>query len=112
MAVIITLRYLCEGLPFNMGWCGSTFPIGVCAVATRALGRQNDMALFTTISGMFVVALAGFRVLVPMRTLHGACHGYLFVAPCLSGATGLFDGLTMSAPPAAPPAPRPPAVNS
>ena len=69
------------------------------------------MALFTTVSGMLVVALAGFWVLVPMRTLHGACHGYLFVAPCLSGATGLFDGLTISATPAAPPAPRPPAVN-
>jgi tellurite resistance protein TehA-like permease len=29
MAALITWKYLREGLPFNMGWWGYTFPIGV-----------------------------------------------------------------------------------
>ncbi len=98
MAVLITLRYLCEGLPFNMGWWGFTFPIGVYAVAMLALGRQTNMALFTTIGGVLVVALAGFWLLVSMRTLHGAYQGYLLVASYLSGETGLFDGPSICPP--------------
>ena len=101
MAALITLRYLREGLPINMGWWGFTCPIGVYAVATLALGQQTDMAWFTTIGGMLVVALAGFWVLVSTRTLHGADRGYLFVPPCLSGEAGLSDSLTMSTMPAA-----------
>lgn len=29
LAVLITLRYMREGLPFNMGWWAFTFPNGV-----------------------------------------------------------------------------------
>ncbi|MEF9672796.1 C4-dicarboxylate ABC transporter, partial [Pseudomonas sp. PCH446] len=38
MAVLITLRYLRRGIPFNLGWWGFTFPLGVYALATLKLG--------------------------------------------------------------------------
>jgi C4-dicarboxylate transporter/malic acid transport protein len=89
MAVMITLRYLREGLPFNMGWWAFTFPIGVFSVGTLALGRITGVATITALGGVFVVMLAAFWVLVTARTLHGVYHGHLFVAPCLSDGTGL-----------------------
>jgi len=88
-AVFTTLRYLGSGLPFNMGWWGFTFPIGVYSVATLALGRQTHMLFFSVAGTLLVAVLAMFWILVTVRTLHGAYRGFLFVAPCLSGETGL-----------------------
>lgn len=89
LAIMITLKYLREGLPFNMGWWAFTFPIGVYSVTTLALGRITGVALFEVIGAGFVVMLAMFWLIVTGRTLHGAYHGNLFVAPCLSDGTGL-----------------------
>ncbi len=91
MAILITLRHVKEGLPFNMGWWGFTFPIGVYSVATLTLARQTQLAFFSAVGCVLVVMLACFWVLVALRTLHGAYHGYLFVAPCLSRETGLNE---------------------
>ncbi len=89
LAVLITLRYVREGLPFNMGWWAFTFPIGVFSVATLALGRMTGVAMFTALGGLFVCVLAGFWVTVTSRTLKGIYSGELFVSPCLSDGTGL-----------------------
>ena len=89
LAMIITLRYVREGLPFNMGWWAFTFPIGVYAIATLTLGRITGVALFVIMGAFFVTLLAFFWLIVTGRTLHGAYHGHLFVAPCLSDGTGL-----------------------
>lgn len=91
MAVLITCRYLRDGLPFNMGWWGFTFPLGVYAVATLTLGRITGVGFYGAIGSVLVVALVGFWILVTSRTLHGAYHGYLFVSPCLSQETGLTE---------------------
>lgn len=37
MALLITARYLREGIPFNLGWWGFTFPLGVFALTTLKL---------------------------------------------------------------------------
>jgi C4-dicarboxylate transporter/malic acid transport protein len=37
MAVLITARYLRDGIPFNLGWWGFTFPLGVYSLATLKL---------------------------------------------------------------------------
>jgi tellurite resistance protein TehA-like permease len=42
-AALITQRYLREGLPFNIGWWGYTFPLGVFAVATLRLSTMVPM---------------------------------------------------------------------
>ena len=89
LAVLITLRYVREGLPFNMGWWAFTFPIGVFSVATLTLARMTGVGLFEAFGAFFAVLLAVFWLLVTGRTLHGIYHGHLFVAPCLSDGTGL-----------------------
>jgi C4-dicarboxylate transporter/malic acid transport protein len=97
MAVAITLSYLREGLPFNMGWWGFTFPLGVFTLATLNLGVQLNMAFFSIFGGFLVAALAGFWMIVATRTFAGGYRGHLFVAPCLaakpvlSPETGLPD---------------------
>ncbi len=85
MAWLFTLRYLREGLPFNMGWWGFTFPLGVYAAATLTLARQTGWPALEFFGALLVLQLAGFWLVVSARTLHGMWHGYLFEAPCLAG---------------------------
>lgn len=89
LALMITLRYAREGLPFNMGWWAFTFPIGVYSVATLTLGRITGVPMFDAAGALFVLMLALFWLIVTGRTAYGAYHGHLFVAPCLSDGTGL-----------------------
>jgi C4-dicarboxylate transporter/malic acid transport protein len=83
LAILITARYLRQGMPFNIGWWGFTFPLGVYAVATLTLARQTHLGFLTAIGGGFVVCLAIFWLTIAARTLHGAWYRYLFVSPCL-----------------------------
>ena len=39
LAILKTVRYLRQGLPFNLGWWGFTFPLAVYTLATLALAR-------------------------------------------------------------------------
>ncbi|CCG40410.1 TDT family transporter [Magnetospirillum molischianum] len=82
-AVLITLRYLRHGLPFNLGWWGYTFPLGVYAVATLRLGTVLPIPAFTTFGQILVAGLAVLWLIVGARTLCGAWRGELFVSPCL-----------------------------
>jgi len=81
LAAVKTLRYTREGLPFNLGWWGFTFPLGVYTLATLALGRMTHLPLFTMCGGLLVVCLALFWVLVASRTAAGTWSGRLFPAP-------------------------------
>ena len=83
LAVLMTLRYLREGMPFNLGWCGFTFPLGVYAVSTLALARATHLEFLFAIGGLLVACLAALWAIVAGRTLHGAWQGHLFVSPCL-----------------------------
>ncbi len=91
MAILLTFRYMKEDLPFNMGWWGFTFPLGVYTAATIILYRTTDLELFRVAGAVFVAMLAMFWTVVTTKTLHGMWHGYLFKAPCLSTETGLPD---------------------
>ena len=83
LAGIVTARYLREGIPFNIGWWGFIFPLGVYAVATLALGRETGIAVFTEIGIVLVGLLAVLWCVVMLRTVLGAWRGDLFFAPCL-----------------------------
>jgi C4-dicarboxylate transporter/malic acid transport protein len=83
LALIITLRYLREGLPFNIGWWGYTFPLGVYAVATLKLGTLLPIAAIHGFGTLLVIALGALWLIVGARTVGGAWRGDLFVAPCL-----------------------------
>lgn len=86
LALLKTVRYLREGLPFNLGWWGFTFPLAVYTLATLALARTTRLELFAVTGAGFAIALVVFWIIVAARTLHGAWTTTLFVSPCLKGA--------------------------
>ncbi len=83
LATLKTLRYLREGLPFNLGWWGFTFPLAVYTLATLALYRVTGLALFSVGAGVMTTCLTAFWIIVATRTLNGAMTTALFSAPCL-----------------------------
>lgn len=83
LSVLTTIRYAREGIPFNLGWWGFTFPLGVYAVATLTLAQQTHLEFFNGIGAGLVICLAILWTVIAIRTLHGAWHRYLFVSPCL-----------------------------
>ena len=93
IAILKTIRYLRGGLPFNLGWWGFTFPLGVYSLATLALARATGLELFACAGAAMVACLAAFWIVVAGRTAHGAWHGHLFAAPCLANlpATQRFE---------------------
>jgi tellurite resistance protein TehA-like permease len=82
-AVLITLRYLRDGLPFNIGWWGYTFPLGVFSVATLRLSTMVPMSAIAVFGAVLVTALACMWLLVAAKTIKGALDRSLFIAPCL-----------------------------
>ncbi|MFP3253650.1 MAG: C4-dicarboxylate ABC transporter, partial [Hydrogenobaculum sp.] len=84
-----TLKYLKEGLPFNMGWWGFTFPLGVFTAATIQIWIFTGYIFVKILSGIEILMLTVFYTIVMIRTLQGVWHGSLFRAPCLSTETGL-----------------------
>jgi len=85
LAVLITLRYLRDGIPFNLGWWGFTFPLGVYSLATLKLASTLDLVFFSLFGSVLVVLLASLWLIVAKRTLQGAWRGELFVSPCIAG---------------------------
>lgn len=85
IAVLITLRYLRAGIPFNLGWWGFTFPLGVYALTTLKLGSTLHLAFFSVTGSVLVAALALMWLVVGKRTVQGAYKGELFVSPCIAG---------------------------
>jgi len=85
IAVLITLRYLRAGIPFNLGWWGFTFPLGVYALATLKLASLLQLEFFSVFGSVLVVALALMWLIVAKRTVQGAYKGELFVSPCIAG---------------------------
>ena len=83
LAILTTARYLRHGMPFNLGWWGFTFPLGVYAVATLTLGRQLHLGFITAVGSGLVVVLTIFWLIVALRTLSGILQGGLFISPCL-----------------------------
>ncbi|RAL11934.1 TDT family transporter [Aspergillus homomorphus CBS 101889] len=71
----------CRKFPFNIGWWGFTFPLGVFATSTCQLGKELPSSFFRvlgTIVSLCVVVLWG---VVGVGTLKGAVSGRLFFAP-------------------------------
>jgi C4-dicarboxylate transporter/malic acid transport protein len=96
MAAAITLTYIGQGLPFNMGWWGFTFPLGVFTLATLNLAQQTGMGFFAWLGAAMTVALLGFWITVTLKTVTGGYRGYLFFSPCLAARNALSTatGLT------------------
>ncbi|WP_053156930.1 TDT family transporter [Pseudomonas sp. P1.8] len=85
MAVLITVRYLRDGIPFNLGWWGFTFPLGVYSLATLKLASTLNLTFFSVAGCILVTLLAVMWLIVGKRTVLGAWRGELFVSPCIAG---------------------------
>ncbi len=85
MALLITVRYLRDGIPFNLGWWGFTFPLGVYSLATLKLASTLNLTFFSVFGTALVLLLAVMWLIVGKRTVQGAWRGELFVSPCIAG---------------------------
>ena len=84
LATLITIRYWRAGIPFNLGWWGYTFPLGVYAVATFKLGTTLQLGFFGIAGTFLTIALAAMWLLVGAKTVAGGWRGNLFVSPCIA----------------------------
>jgi C4-dicarboxylate transporter/malic acid transport protein len=75
IATLVTLRYFRSHVPFNLGWWGYTFPLGVYAVATLTLAEKLPFAPFYWFGATLVGCLAAIWALVASRTLAGLWRG-------------------------------------
>jgi tellurite resistance protein TehA-like permease len=75
--------YSTKNFPFNMGWWGFTFPLGVYAISTMHLGVEMPSLFFRVLGTMLAVVVVLLWCVVAANTLRGAWSGRLFYAPCL-----------------------------
>ncbi|KAF3767760.1 putative C4-dicarboxylate transporter/malic acid transport protein [Cryphonectria parasitica EP155] len=73
-----------QSFPFNMGWWGFTFPLGVFATCTGMLAQELDSLFFRVTTMIFSISVILLWLLVAARTLLKARTGEIFVAPCLA----------------------------
>ncbi|QJD68846.1 TDT family transporter [Xanthomonas campestris pv. badrii] len=86
LAGLITAGYFRAEVPFNLGWWGFTFPLGVYALASLKLATALHLTIFDAVGTGLVVALAALWAVTAGRTALGAYRGDLFVSPCLADA--------------------------
>lgn len=79
---LISLAAL-QKFPFNMGWWGFTFPLGVLATCTGMLARDLDSAFFRGLTMVFSLSVCLLWLVVAVNTLRQAVSGEIFHAPCL-----------------------------
>ncbi|KAK5998415.1 Sulfite efflux pump SSU1 [Cladobotryum mycophilum] len=69
--------------PFNMGWWGFTFPLGVWATCTAQLWQNLDSEFFKVITMIISLSVVLLWIVVALRTVQLAITGEMFFAPCL-----------------------------
>jgi C4-dicarboxylate transporter/malic acid transport protein len=72
IATIITMRYIRNGIEFNLGWWGYTFPLGVFAVATLKLSNAVPFAPFAPFGATLVAVLSAIWIYVALHSLRHA----------------------------------------
>lgn len=70
-------------VPFNMGWWGFTFPIGVFTMSTITMGQEMPSAFFRILGTALAVGVMLLWCVVAAGTVKNILFGNLFVAPCL-----------------------------
>lgn len=83
-ALLFMWHYRREGLPFNLGWWGLTFPVGVYTLATLSLAQATGYGVFLCCGVVFAAMLAMLWLLVLARTIRGLMCERMFYAPCLA----------------------------
>lgn len=70
--------------PFNMGWWGFTFPLGVYTVSTTTMAKELPSLFFKVLGSIFSVAVIILWLVVSAGTVRGAFRGTMFFAPCVT----------------------------
>lgn len=83
IAVLTTLHHAKQDLPFNLGWWGLTFPLGVYTLAILTLAQQLNLAFLYAVGYAFAAILMLLWSLVATKTAQGVYQGHLFFSPCL-----------------------------
>lgn len=83
IAVLTTLKHAVNELPFNLGWWGLTFPLGVFTLAVLNLGHQLKLEFIVDTGLGFAAILMLLWVMVMAKTVRGMYQGHLFFSPCL-----------------------------
>ena len=83
IAVLTTLHHAKQDLPFNLGWWGLTFPLGVYTLAILTLAQQLNLAFLYAVGYAFAAILMLLWGLVATKTAQGFYQGHLFFSPCL-----------------------------
>ena len=68
--------------PFNMGWWGFTFPLGVFAASTTQMAKELPSAFFKVLGSVFSVVVVLLWLVVSARTVQGVITKTIFHAPC------------------------------
>lgn len=80
--------------PFNMGWWGFTFPLGVFSNSTILIGQCLPSLFFRVLGTIFGVAVIILWIVIALGTAKGAWTGELFYAPCLANLKASQIALT------------------
>lgn len=83
IAIMTTLHHQQKELPFNLGWWGMTFPLGVFSLAILNLAGQLQLAWLYAVGYAFTSTLIFLWLIVAVRTVNGFYQGSLFFSPCL-----------------------------
>lgn len=83
IAVLTTLHHAKQDLPFNLGWWGLTFPLGVYTLAILTLAQQLNLAFLYAVGYAFAAILMLLWSLVATKTAQGFYQSHLFFSPCL-----------------------------
>ena len=83
IAILTTLKHAAKDLPFNLGWWGLTFPLGVFTLAVLNLGHQIHVNFIVDAGLAFAAILMLLWVMVMVKTVKGMYQGHLFFSPCL-----------------------------
>lgn len=82
IAVLNTLNHW-KNLPFNLGWWGLTFPLGVFSLAFFNLADQIHFAIVNDVAFGLATILIMLWLVVMTKTMQGFYQGHLFFSPCL-----------------------------
>ncbi|CAK7217207.1 Plasma membrane sulfite pump involved in sulfite metabolism [Sporothrix bragantina] len=72
-----------KSFPFNMGWWGFVFPLGVLTTCTGMLATELSSTFFKVITMIFSGCVFCLWILVAVKTTIMVIHGDMFYAPCL-----------------------------
>ncbi|KIH93028.1 C4-dicarboxylate transporter/malic acid transport protein [Sporothrix brasiliensis 5110] len=72
-----------KSFPFNMGWWGFVFPLGVFTSCTGVLAVELSSTFFKVITMIFSALVFCLWILVAVKTTIMVYRGNMFYAPCL-----------------------------